>query len=301
MPFSVNQILFTCMALSPFVFVFQEGYFKAYHFVYKEEDTIKTWELLTYVPYVMMTVASSWRVAHIVYAQDEFLSFGANVILALVSVSLLYLLYFFIFCTLLYEFSNMFENVESLFQKIMIQHAINRHYSAHIASLVRTFFEKDFLVVPTFSTFKASEDKPRLKGYGAMNGDMLRLVNLLLDNARAKDMHPFIEDAFVRGERINQLAFLLTILKDDEKYAVMTEVHNPDYNAYFNVLGAILDDLTNEKNTYKALQLKTQKTQEELRKQAVLREVEALKKSSESLGFTNHAHIECAHKGENDS
>lgn len=88
------------------------------------------------------------------------------------------------------------------------------------------------------------------------------------------------------GERVNQLAFLMTVLQDEEKYALLTKQPNPEFADELNILRSIVQDAKKRCAQMDELKLRTDLSSQSLRETILKQEMIDLKRGAESLNLT---------------
>lgn len=236
--------------------------------------------LTTFVPYIVIWVCGAWGLA-LSIGEDTFV---VDFIMSMLLIFLVAALYASAIGLVGFRLG-LEPKVEQTIAVTVISKTIKKKYSLHAASMVELFFAEGFLAVDESEGIVKARTRDMPKGHENMGEAMKRIVYALIDNQGNDTMRAIINDALVREERINKLAFVMTIIRDAEKYDVVTETHLAECSDYFDVFKDIAKEIAGEVATYQSLEGKTIQTTKELKKSMIQREIIALKNSSDTLSL----------------
>lgn len=186
------------------------------------------------------------------------------------------------------ELTDVYWNLEKWAFKVMLKRLVRKRYAPYVASLVDVLVDKGLLshYCDGSITFNSNWASP--KNHPTFGKEVAEFVQLLVDNLEDTDKSVIINNACISGERINQMAFLMTIIEDEEKYEVLTEVYNAEYADHINVFRRIVADIKKEHHAISSVKERTDLSAKQLRKLEIQQEIAALKKSSDSLRLTTN-------------
>lgn len=164
--------------------------------------------------------------------------------------------------------------------------AIRRTYTPHVSALANALIDSGILYRESDRSIGVWRKAKCPQGHPAFKKDVLNFVHLLLDNLDNQDARSIIDGMCVSGERVNQLAFLMTVLQDEEKYALLTKQPNPEFADELNVLRSIVQDAKGRCAQMEALKLRTDLSSQSLRETILKQEMIDLKRGAESLNLT---------------
>lgn len=255
--------------------------------------TKKRHELLLKASYLIYGVMLFYSAYQLVILDSELLEMGlASIIVTMVFISVL-----FVFLILLYSaavFLTIYETgVTPIGFKVgrkVMTFMLKRYYSSDIASLFKFFYHEGAIVYEgegDDARVTSSEPMMYPRGHSDLGDTLALLNNELIKHRFNPVMCAIVKDAFVREERINRIAFVISVFEDEKKLSLLSHERHEEYDEYFNVFQDILDEIQAEARNYHKLNERTQASQEELEKMALRREIESLKESSDSLSLAH--------------
>lgn len=186
------------------------------------------------------------------------------------------------------ELTDVYCNLEKWAFKVMLKRLVRKQYAPYVASLVDVLVDSGLLSHYYDGTISFNSNWSSPKNHPTFGKEVAEFVQLLVDNLQSKDKAVIINNACISGECINQMAFLMTIIEDEEKYEVLTEVYNAEYADHINVFRRIVTDIKKEHKAISSIKERTDLSAKQLRKLEIQKEIAALKKSSDSLGLTTN-------------
>lgn len=186
------------------------------------------------------------------------------------------------------DLTDVYWNLEKWAFKVMLKRLVRKRYAPYVASLVDTLVDRELLSHNYDIIFSFNSHVALPKNHPTFGKEVAEFVQLLVDNLEDTDKSVIINNACISGERINQMAFLMTIIEDEEKYEVLTEVYNAEYADHINVFRRIVADIKKEHHAISSVKERTDLSAKQLRKLEIQQEIAALKKSSDSLRLTTN-------------
>lgn len=244
----------------------------------------------SYLIYLVVLTYTSYQ---LVILDSELVEMGrSSVIGATIFVGALLLCLLFVYCaaTLLVIYEMCETKTEAIVGRKVMTFMLKRYYSSDIASLFKFFYHEGAIAYEgegDDAWVTSSESMMYPRGHTGLGDTLALLNNELIKHRFNPVMCAIVKDAFVREERINRIAFVISVFEDEKKLSLLSHERHAEYDEYFNVFQDILDEIQAEAHDYRTLNERTQASQEELEKMALRREIESLKESSDSLSLAH--------------
>lgn len=257
-------------------------------YTYRQLPKRRIW--LHVLPYVVGIVYTAGVLTHYMIEVEGYGGIMMTVlygVLGIIGVTALTFLSTLVFNLVLGEMIDTDESKVSKLAKYIVKREIKGAYSPHVASLACTLIDSGIISVQYNEPLRVLTYVDTPKGHPDFGQGILSFLNILLGNLENTPMRAAIEDACVRDERINQIAFLLAILTDEEKYTVFLKEYNPEYKDELNVISAMSKELAELDGSLESLKARTDLSEQELRELRIKQEIADLKRGSDVLRLTH--------------